>query len=402
MDNFHFGDFNLSFEFDFQHDFTDNENQVIEDILTNPIESSELFETGESFGDTHSHQSSFFDYLCNDSRPVNDIAALDHLSRSQLLPFECNVDHQAADKQHSFANGSNGPEVSSADQNVNFDWTTFLDQSPAQSCSAEEAPSAHQRDDNASNALVNTNNDMIRDNGFIYQELKTLDVPQMYANLDQTFGLIDLKKIDESMDYSSLTYDNETCRDHRNNMLDLNQTALSKKKVFVMPLQSHPAAVESSRKVGLKLKSHPMILTKMLSQCANQQSEKKVLFPCRPKQIKSKSQRYLTIDEQLRLINTKEIVLPMNGPNSQSQKRKGNLKMDKAKVPAKNNLEEMLANIPDSNNDSRNEANTKKSARLKKVLPNINSTKCDDEKMVDELKTQSRRSNKKIRTSQKL
>lgn len=395
MENFQMGEFNLDFEFDFQHDFTAGENRVIDDILSNSIEPGTFFEGAESLiEDTRENSSSFFEYLCNESSSASDLVALEQLPPNQLFKVECD-DNQASFGTHTIATEPNGVDMMIVDQNVNFDWTTFLDKSPSphQSSVAEELP--NQKDDEPiQNDLIEHEN-VIRDNGFVYQELKTLDITQMYSNLGETFGLADLRKIDERLNYTSLSLErqsNQNTKDTSNN-----RVPLSRKKVFLMPLQLDRQSNESLRHVAENLKNNPLILNSMLQKCEEREFTTKIRVPNQPRQIKQKSRKHLTINEQLEQINTKEIILPRVSQSTQQRRqRKIPPKRIKAeKVPVKFAIEMVLTDINDNNiihND------TLKPAKIKRISPYSKATKCENNEYRDEPK-KNRRPSKKTKTT---
>lgn len=401
MDNFQLGDLNLNFDFDFQHDFTDDENRVIDDILANPGESSGLFRAQPPFDENRTGSSSFFDYLCNDSGSTNDAALLEHnLSNSQMVTF--NSDSNQCET-HEVVNFPAESEGMTDIQNVNFDWTTFLDESPTQENVPEQPTSiVPPADEPVQNDSIDSSN-MICDNGFVYQELKTFDVPEMYANLDQTFGLVDLRKINESMDYS--VFENEQQVDQNDSNIGNSSAApLLKQKLFLLPLHLNQSGCDSLLQVATKLHNHPFILNSMMNKCDDKEANKtQILLPSRPKQIKQKSERYLPVNEQLERINAEVIVLPsIERKLEQRQKRKETPKIDKEKVPVAFAFEVVLTNIlensppaTNSRNKGKTGTNGKKATKPKRSTSSKRRT--SDDEFIDEPKP-SRRSNKKIKT----
>lgn len=390
MENYHLNEFNLDFEFDFQHDFTSGENRVIDDILSNSIPSGEIFEAGQSLMEVTREDSSFFEYLCNDSGSASDLGTLEQLPANQLFPVESET-NQASYEVANFATESNGTDNTADDQNVSFDWTTFLDKSPSQK-SVEEQSSENE----PSEPVPIDRGNVIRDNGFIYQELKTLDIPQMYANLGETFGLADLKKIDERMNYSSLPAERRSNQNDRTAMNNMTNVPLTKKKVFLMPLQMDRKSTESLLNVANNLKSHPDILNSMLSQCSGREFTKEIRLPNRPKQIKQKSQRHLTINEQLERINMKEVVLPMIDQPAIRRERKQILPISMERVPVNYAVEVVLTDINENNILQSNE--TTKMPKTKKTSPNTKSSKRENIELTEKPK-KSRRLSKKLKTN---
>lgn len=392
MDNFQLSDLNLNFEFDFQNEFTPTENRVIDEILSSSLESANLFDTDSQFEGSHTDSSSFFDYLCHDAGPTVDMGALDELSKSQLVPFN-NGSNQMEYSAHNYSCGLQGMGTVDLNQEINFDWTTFLDQPQDESSvvdkkSTEIIPSVDSIQSDSNQA-----DDVICDNGFVYQELKTLDVPQMYANLDQTFRLTDLKQIDQRLDYSSLA-------NQRQMDCELKSMKTMKRKLFLMPMQLNQQGTESLRNVATKLESRPLALNSMLNRCDNDDSTLKIVLPSRPRQIKQKSERYLTINEQLQEIYTKEIVLPPIQPNVHKiqRKRKEPLKFDMQKIPIEYAVEVVLTDINQSDIDGMNNNGTiaKKPPGSRKSTNTKPSKRATDEAAGQS--KPSRRSTKKIKT----
>lgn len=402
MDSFQLPDF--SFEFDFQSDFTEGENCVIDELLANPIESTDLFDTSTAYQTNPASSSSFFDYLCNNSNTIANEISLGNLSTSQLVPYDSGFS-QVQYEIDSFANNSSGMVSGAADtatENMNFDWTKFLDESSADGNSIE-APLQSQPEQIEGH--VDDSSGMICDNGCVYQELKTLDIPQMYSDLDQTFDLTGLKERSQCIDYSVLAKENEPNRIVQNNE---NHSSLTNSKVFLLPFQMNAASTQSLYQMATKLKDNPMMLDSMIRQCANKNQNPKILIPSRPKQVKPKTKRYLTVDEQLKEINTKKIVLPSIGRKLQRQSRKQKPQIDKEKVEVKYSVQIVLEDVMEdgtfgyinndtSINDNNNQPAPKKSPKSKKLSPNSKPAKHQAMQTRSESKS-NRRTSKKLKT----
>lgn len=394
MENFHLGDFNLNFEFDFQHDFTDGENRVIDDLLANPVDTTGLFEAEPPFDGNQTNSSSFFDYLYNGSATTIDINSLENLSKNQMVQFNGDQVSREVDSYPI------QPDGMVAEQNLNFDWTTFLDESSNQGNVIVETPSSVPEESMQYDTVVDSDN-VIRDNGFVYQELKTLDVPQMYTNLDESFGLMDLKTIDENMDYSVLANDTQSDQNDQN-VVNSNAPSM-KQKLFFLPMQLNQKGTESLLQVATKVKNNPLLLNSMINKCTDRETNIKILLPSPPKQIKTKSERYLTVNEQLEQIQTKEIILPSVERKQRQKKRKQAPKLDQEKVSVAYAVEVVLTNImePSTSADSNvnSPANKKKATRAKKVTAKVAASKrrANDDEFLPEPKS-TRRSCKRIKT----
>lgn len=400
MDNFQLGDFSLNFEFDFQNDFTADENRVIADIMTNTVDSTNLFGMDTQFDESHTNSSSFFDYLYNDSGTIDDVVSLDELPKSQLVPF--NIQHssnviQSIHDVHDYACESQEMTGTVANQSVDFDWTSVLDQSPAQSNVADEKQTLKCVPVEPAQSDLVEMVSVTHDNGCVYQELKTIDLPQMYANLDDKFGLLDLKQVDQRIDYSSLPIQHRM--DHSDFNIVNSNAPSTKRKMFLVPMELSQPGAESLFKVATKLQTSPFILNSMLNQCNDKESNSQVVLPTRPKQIKQKSERYLTVNEQLQQIHTKEIVLPSIQRNFQRQKRKVPPKLDREKTAVTYAVEVVVTDISQTDNSDgiSIETSAKKPTKPKKSPTNAKSSKRAANQVVDQPKS-IRRSSKKIKT----
>lgn len=386
MDNLALSD-NSLFAFDFRNDFTDGEQRVMDEILINLEESANFYEGDTEFDANRTSSSSLLDYLCNDSGSTADVTTLEHLSNNQLMPFGRDL-NQVGHENNAFVTEQENFNAVSVDQEANFDWTTFLDKSPAQTNIVEEISTS--LSDYASNSTVV--DPAIRYNGRVYEELKTLDVPQMYANLDQTFDLKNLKKIDESMNYSSLPIDQRCHEDW--NILNNNAPQMNQ-KMFLLPMQLNESGIKSLQQVDKKLKNDPHALNFLAQQC-DKDSRMKVYLPQRPCQTERKSEKYLTVNEQLEQVQTKEIILPSIEQKNQRKKRKEAPKIDKEKVSISYAFEVVLSNIAKSFGEIQpnKRVNTKKATRSRKS--NAKQTKHTTNETVDETKS-SRTTSKKFK-----
>lgn len=336
----------LSFEFDFQHDFTLGENCVINEILANPIESSDIFATENALTLDQSTSSSFFNYLCNDFITTTAGNSSGDLSNNQLVPYDDGFSQVSYDVD-SYARESNGIDCNAANQNVNFDWTKFLDESSADGSVIESVPESQVEQVQYNHT---GGSGMICENGYVYQELKTLDIPQMYSDLNQTFDLMRLKEHDKAIDYSA--FDNETEFSHKQPNNNPNSASIDS-KVFLLPFQLNESGAQSLLQIAEKLKDDPTAIHSMVSE-----QNSKLLIPSRPKQIKEKSMRYLTVNEQLHQIRTKEIILPSIERKPQQRKRKQKPKIDKEKAPVQYTLKIILEDIMENGNFSMVNNNT--------------------------------------------
>lgn len=383
MDNYQLPDLNLDFEFDFQYDFTAGENHIIDDILANSVETDGLFETGQPLiENSRIESSSFFEYLCNDSGTSGELGVLDQLPQTQLLPFECN-ETPASHELLNSANITSQIEITTPTiQDVSFDWTMLIDKSPSQLNVAEEKMIIEQSDSVDSANVVTQ---MIHENGCIYQELKTLDVAKMHTELRKKFGFDELKKLDDRINYATLSTGWHTSQSDNDTTIAINKVPLTKKKVFILPFENGRNRPELQR-LTKKFENNPAILNSICNQCENKTNAKKYRLAIRPKQIRQKSERYLTPYEQFTRIDTMKIELPMNNSYGLRRKRKQIINTDKEKVPVKCAVSQTLTGI----NENQLMLNKAKNMAIKSRSVKRN----ENVEFVDESK-RSRRSSKK-------
>lgn len=394
MENFNLNDFVMDFEFDFQHDFTHGENQVIDEILTNQMQSDSMF------NGMRENPPAFYDYFCNDSVTVNGFGAAE-----QMVSIENGVHQMSFD--HAAFSASASCEAQATHQNnddddvIDFDWTTFLDKSPRPAETENEPSRIAQQNTTLQDNLHGSPN-VINENGFIYQELKTLDIPSIYGDLGQTFGLDDLKKLDKCLDYASLTKAKHSIQQQQQDeiddktMFDQDNSSLAKKKVFLMPLHLDPMSTESLHKVAAKLKKHPLILNSMLNHCADSKNAEKIELPGQPKQVKQKSDRYLSVREHLERIASMEITLPMIKRRTERQQRKKIFQIDNNKVPIEYAVEVILTDFNTYKILINNGTEAEKRFKAKKEMPNAKTTKSHENIEVVEKSKRGRRSSKKV------
>lgn len=390
MENFNLSDFTMDFEFDFQHDFTANENQVIDDILKHATE----------FDVVQENPSSCFEYFCENSGAVNGLARTTEQllqSQQQVFPLE-NAVNETGFYQHNFPTAStfsNPYQIESTvdEENVvgtNFDWTTFLEDKPSIQSDTVNWQSVNQTIDQKNRTDQDNLFDSSNENGFIYQELNTLDIPKIYDNLGKAFGLDDLKKLDACLDYSSLSMVKHGQLDHddhaRRNGL------FPKKKVFLMPMELNAESNESLQNVATTLKKHPFVLNSMLNQCDNTKRTEKIELSNGPKQIKQQCERYLSVREGLERIAIKEITIPMIQSSSERRRqRKQITKTDNEKVPIQYAVDIVVTDINRNGTFTSKETVIEKT-KSKKQMPKPKATTTTDE---PEEPKKNRRTNKK-------
>lgn len=344
MENFNLSDYTLDFEFDFQHDFTANENQVIDELLTHPTDFDGMQENG----------SPRFAFMCEGSSAFNDLMTITEQlpqPQQQTISNETDFYQQNFPTESSFANpceiesAANG--VENGDE-LDFDWTTFLDdkasiQSETVNGQSTNATTDQQNQTEQDGQLDSSN--ALDDNDCVYQELNTLDIPQIYDSLDKAFGLNDLKKMDAYVDYASLSMAEDASQDDHDIALDHTNGLLPKKKVFLVPMELNAESTESLQNVATKLKTHPSILDSMLNQCGNTNKTKKIELSDDPKQIKKQSELCLSIRERLERIAIKEITVATIQPNTQRRHRKQIIEIDSERVPIQFAMDVVVTDI---------------------------------------------------------
>lgn len=434
MENFNMGDFTMDFEFDFQNDFTATENQVIDDILTNETETDGIFD-----GTRENPSSTFFEYFGDDSGAVNGLGISEQYPQQQyqMAAIESGM-NQAGFNNVNFSTPACEIAASVDEQNVDgidFDWTTFLqDKTPGQLKPSDCEQSTDTNDEqqqqqnsasaDSSNSLLGSV-DVINDNGFVYQELKTLDVPQIYCNLDKAFGLDDLKKLDKCVDFASLSTTKHTTQQENNNhdndaeddgggdepIIGHRNDGLARKKVFLMPLQMDEQSTESLKNVAAKLKKNPMVLNSLLSKCGKTKKAEKFQLTADPKRSLQQSEQYLSVRERLERVAAKNIALPMIKTGStERRQRKQIIKMENDKVPIQYAVKIILNDINKSgifkintnisSSSSTKETVTEKPKKVKKQSPKSKPTSKHHEPIEAAAKVEpknTRRSSKKIK-----
>lgn len=372
MDNFNLTDFVNDFEFDFQNDFNATENQVIDEILTTPIETDGIF------SGMHENSSSFLEYFCDDPG-ADDSLGIEEQLQHQHFPFLNENGTNQADFNYAeieaLADGQNHDQI-------DFDWTTFLqDKSLGQLNVANEQSIVDQQNPAEQNALLGLAN-VINDNGFIYQELKTLDLPQIYGDLDKAFGLDDLKQLEKSLDLESLTMAKHPKQQgsHVGEVIIGHQSdPIAKKKLFLVPLQLDSSSRESLRNVAAKLKENPMVLNSMLNNCSKSKSAEKVELSDQPTCVKPKSEQYLNVRERLKRMTEKEAALAMVNSSmmdSERRQRKCFFNLKHEKIPMQYAVQIVLNDINQNGIFGSKETNTaRKPTKAKKQVPKSKSPK---------------------------
>lgn len=410
MENFNLSDFMMDFEFDFQNDFTATENHVIDEILTNQIETDGVLENG-----ILENPAAFFEYFCGETGEITDFGAAEQQQQTASIENGMIQAGQAA-----FTMASCDTDAPVDEQNVgdiDFDWTTFLqDKTPGQLAPANEqaiVAADHQNPSTQDGSLGSAN--VINDNEFMYHELKTLDVQQIYSRLGETFGLNDLKKLDKCVDFSSLSASKHpTQHESRANNDDVERTLehrtgpMPKKKVFLMPLQMSQQSIEALQNIAAKLKEHPTVLNSILKKCTKSKDVQTLEMLDRPKRTKQQSEKYLSMHERLERLTIKNITLPTIKPtNIERRPRKQTLKIECDEIPpiqyAMQIVTETInkdgtSNTASVNSDSTTETAMKRSAKPKKHSPKSKPTSKPQEN-IEAMKMEpmkARRSSKRV------
>lgn len=408
MENFNLSDFVMDFEFDFQNDFTATENQVIDEILTNQIEPN------GALNGMHGNPAPFFEYFCDEA--VSGLGSAERFLQQQQQQQQM-VSIENGMNQAGFDGDVEAPVDEQNEGDIDFDWTTFLqDKSPGQLAPVnEQTIDANDQENPATQdgSLVSAN--VINDNGSVYQELKTLDVPQIYGNLVETFSLDDLKKLDKCVDFSTLTrakhpthQDGNGDGDDAEPILDYRSDPLTRTKVFLMPLQLDPQSNESLQNVASRLKENPTVLNSLLKKCAKSKNANKIEMTAQPKHTKQPSEKYLSVRERMERAATKDIVLPTIKTGSpEGRQRKQVFKIENNKVPIQyavqiilNDINKSgLFNTSSSSSNSNMETATKNPTKSKKSLSKSEATSKLHENVeaVNEEQKKARRSSKRVK-----
>lgn len=383
MENYNLdSDLDMDIKFDFQHDFTATENRVMDELLTDQTEADDIF------NGMRENPSSYFEYFRQDSNVGIDLDIAEQFQQQPMVSIENGVS-QAGFNHAYFSTAPCDNDASMDVQNddgIDFDWTTFLaDKSPgflsptavAQSSDTNGQQNPALEDSTGSAGSTN----VINDNGFIYQELKTLDITRLYGNLCKTFGLDDLKKLDKCFDYSALStadkrgdHDGDGGGGGGDAEEPLIDHPIAKKKVFLMPLQMDPQSNAFLQNIATKLTNQPMVLNSIINKCDKSKDAKKLETASEPKKSVQQSEQYLSMRERLARVATKPIALPMINKKTTSTERrprKQTFKIENEKMPIQYSVQIILHDIRktaifNSSSNSKETA-TEKPAKVKKM-----------------------------------
>lgn len=289
MEDFQLDDFDLNF--DFNRDFDRDENQIINEILNEPLQfgpSTSDFDpsTAVSFlgNETNYSIENFNDSFSGFSNldPVN-------FSTDFYSSFQLNVENPSSTAV------AETYQISS-DAIESFDWSAFLQKSPHHEVIVEE--NEMPVDIRNPIEMENQSDDVI-----VYEELQDLNVVQMYNNVKSKFELMELKSIDEDIDYDDLlkrTIDARAICNRKNE---------KQQRIFFLPT-NYPVDEKSDALMN-KLQNDPSIADSLLKQQSNAtaNNSNQIVIKRQPKQIKQKSTKFLTITEQLAQIDRKEFDL---------------------------------------------------------------------------------------------
>lgn len=297
LNNFKFAPFN------FDTDFTAAENRIIDELLMQPYDT---FTNGFVMADNH--DLSDMNYMPLSPSVLNPINSSDN-----GVETICNL-FPSMDTSASEAITGNGDMIMS--------WTNVMEPNPS--------PEPNY-------PIDITENDIIEDltnepEQPSYQELQTFDVPQLYDNLQTTFGLNHLKEIDTNLNYPALKMECDQ-GGNANNQSSPGTERLPREiewKTFLMPIRCDASCTGSVQEIQAKLKARPDIVMQIVKQRTQEAktNETKILLVASPKQTKKPSMRYLSVGEQLKQIENEEINVPRFRYVVKQQARKTPVKLD--------------------------------------------------------------------------
>lgn len=309
MDNSNLNEIDFNLKFDFNNDFTTAENHVIDELLL------------ESFDSTYGNEVSV------DENPLNSLANF-NLSCDNLMD-EMNVfmDNHSNSSNAATDNFPYFPQQSEDENQMNampiigngnlmMSWMNCVYQ-----------PESIKNDLQMKNAdAIGVSNDNVCST---YQELETFDIPKLYSDLETVYGLKDLRDIDAYLNYSSLTPE---CSNEKQFIFD-ESNATKKRKIFLLPIHCDNSETESVKHLGEKLKSRTDILHSIMNRLndnsISKYKETKILLIASPKQKLQKSERYLSVEQQLNRIENKNVDLPrIKNSIPLQRKRKQSIKCD--------------------------------------------------------------------------
>lgn len=296
------------FPFDFASDFTAAENQIINEVLMEPFDGF----GGDDLG-LNSYILPDVDYmsLSNTSASNDAVEMLSNLFPTMdaaLMPvpsLQSETITGDANMIMSYAN------LSQPIQSMKTELPTY-----------EDAESIIMEDKYDKNFVEEETS---------YQNLETFDVPQLYDNLQSTFGLKHLKDIDEKLSYPALKV--ECDQDPVTNENELPLAPEVKWKTYLMPLNYGGADVESVHQIQQKLRQRPNITMSIVKRHVNKSNEKKILMVAPPKKTKKPLTEYIPVDVKLKENHfDHRILLPRIDKSAIRRKRKAPVVLDSPEV----------------------------------------------------------------------
>lgn len=280
--------------FDFSSDFTPGENQIMDEILMQPFET----------------------FITNGLPDINYMS----LSPSVLHPI--NTSDDAVERICNLfpLMDTSESETIIGNGNVIMSWTNVMDSNPS------PVPN-YQMNGIGNDIIEELPNEPEQPS---YQELETFDVPQLYDNLQITFGLNHLKEIDTNLNYPALKMECDQSDNACNQSSPVPIPHEYEWKTFLMPIQCDASYTSSVQEIQAKLKARPDIVMSIIKQRTQQDkaNETKILLVAPPKRTKQPSTRYLSVGEQLKQIENEDIVVPRICGITKPRARKTPIRLD--------------------------------------------------------------------------
>lgn len=288
----------FKFAFDFENEFSPVENQIINDILMQPMDTFDQFDLPDMNFLSLSPSDGQFNQF-DSSNVTNGVEPIDNM-------------YTATEPLQTDTITGNGDMVMS--------WTNVMEPS---SSTQSELPS------NYYECLISEDHSNDAETAS-YQNLETFDVPQLFDNMQTTFGLSQLKEIDAKLNYSALKMECDASDNSDQGPLVVPHEI--KWKTFLMPIKCDANGANSVQQLQQKFKEHPDIVMSIIKQRTQQakSNETKILLVAPPKKTKQPSKRYASVDEQLRRLDSEEIVVPQIDAAHKPCKRKSAVKLDAA------------------------------------------------------------------------
>lgn len=268
-----------NFAFDFENDFTAAENQIITEVLMEPFG---VFGSDDLGLDSYILPDVDYMPLNNGVDALNDAVEM----ISNIFPTM----DTALPSDSSFQT-----EPITGNANMIMSYANLLE--PTQSMKIEMPTYA-----DAESMIIEDeyNENIITEEETSYQNLETVDVPQLYDNLQSTFGLKHLKDINEKLSYPALKA--ECVQDPVTNENESPIAPEIRWKTYLMPLNRSGSDTESVHQIEQKLRQRPDIVMSIVKRHTHpsKSNEKKIVLVAPPKKTKQPLTEHISVDVKLK------------------------------------------------------------------------------------------------------